>query len=193
MRQVNLVDDQDKVIGHMSLLEAHKGGGKKHQAVSLFLFHCDQNGHFKLLLQQRSDQKIVGKKQWANTLCANLSPKEDHLSCLKRRALEELGIRWQNNWSMTKIMVFDYQVECEKGYSENEIDHLFVTVLNDQELKKLLIKPNIDEVNDYLWLDWAKIKAGDFEEMKLTPWFALFMKNQEIIKNIDKALNSCQK
>lgn len=193
MRQVNLVDDQDKIIGQTSLIDAHRGKGKKHQAVSLFLFHQKKTGEFELLLQQRSKEKIVGNLQWANTLCANLSPSEDHLSCLKRRVWEELGFKWQNSWSLEKFMVFDYQVACDNNFSENEIDHLFISILSDNDFKKLQIRPNIEEVFDFAWENWNVILNQGVPEKKLTPWFSLFLGNKEIITKINQFLNLCQK
>lgn len=133
MRQVNLVNAQDEIIGHTDLLDAHRGDGKKHQAISLFLFHKNSNGGFELLIQQRSAQKIVGATAWANTLCANLIPAEDHMTCLKRRMLEELGVKWQDNWLVDEVGILDYQVACENGFSENEMDHFFVLVLEDDQ------------------------------------------------------------
>jgi isopentenyldiphosphate isomerase len=134
MRQVNLVNEADQIIGQTDLLDAHRGFGKKHQAISLFLFHKNKTAGFDLLLQQRSAAKIVGALQWANTLCANLIPGEDHLACLKRRVVEELGFAWQDSWYLKEVVVLDYQVKCENGFAENEIDHFFVGILDDSAL-----------------------------------------------------------
>jgi len=188
MRQVNLVNDQDEIIGQADLLDAHRGNGQKHQAVSLFLFHKKTDGSFEILLQQRSREKIVGNLQWANTLCANLSPGENHEFCLKRRLFEELGINWQGNWQLNKIMVFDYQIACEKGFSENEIDHLFVTVLDEKQFLQLKVNANPQEVLDYVWLDWQMVKEQKVAGRKLTPWFDLFLNNEEITEKIDQVL-----
>lgn len=193
MRQVNLVNSADEIIGQTDLLDAHRGSGKKHQAISLFLFHQEKTGDFKLLLQQRSQNKIVGALQWANTLCANLMPEENHLDCLKRRVFEELGFKWQTNWFLKKIAILDYQVACENGFAENEIDHFFVAVLNDSEVTQLKISSNSQEVSDVVWLDWALVKNKTVGERVLTPWFDLFLNKQEIIKQIDQALILWQK
>ncbi len=193
MRQVNLVNSADEIIGQTDLLDAHRGSGKKHQAISLFLFHQEKSGNFKLLLQQRSQNKIVGALQWANTLCANLAPEENHLNCLKRRVFEELGFKWQANWFLKKIAVLDYQVACENGFSENEVDHFFVAVLNDSEVAQLKISSNPQEVLNTVWLDWTSVKNKTVGERTLTPWFNLFLNHQEIIKQIDETLQIWQK
>lgn len=193
MRQVNLVNKNDKIIGQADLLDAHRGDGKKHQAISLFLFRETQEGKFELLLQQRSIKKIVGAMQWANTLCANLNPREDHLACLKRRVFEELGFKWQENWYLKKAIVLDYQVLCENGFCENEIDHFFVSVLGDREASGLEVLPNIEEVANFIWLDWQSVKNKQVGERALTPWFNLFLNRQEVIKKIDGVLEIWQK
>lgn len=193
MRQVNLVNDRDEVVGQTDLLDAHRGKGKKHQAISLFLFHQKSEDNFELLLQQRSKEKIVGAMQWANTLCANLIPGEDHLACLKRRVFEELGFKWQENWHLEKAATLDYQVSCENGFCENEIDHFFVTVLNDQDFAKLKISLNSQEVADFVWLDWSSVKNKIVGERKLTPWFNLFLDDQKIINQIDEVLKLWKK
>lgn len=188
MRQVNLVNDQDEVIGQADLLDAHRGKGMKHQAVSLFLFQRKANGQFALLVQQRSKEKIVGAMQWANTLCANLEPGEDHLASLKRRAFEELGIKWQAEWPLEKAMIFDYQIPCENGFCENEIDHIFVSVLDEKLFSELETSPNPNEVVNVDLVGWNDLKLKQAGEKELTPWFNLFLDNPEIIKKIDQVL-----
>lgn len=188
MRQVNLVNDQDQIVGHKDLVEAHRGNGLKHQAISLFLFCKRDDGVFDLLLQQRSSKKIVGALQWANTICANLIPGENHLQAIERRLFEELGITWNNNLPLKEVMVFDYQIPCEDGFCENEIDHIFVSVLNEKQLSGLEISPNLDEVVDYALIDWELVKAKKLENRELTPWFNLFISTPKIIGEIDRVL-----
>lgn len=193
MRQVNLVDAEDKVIGQTDLLDAHRGDGKKHQAISLFMFRENREGEFELLLQQRSSKKIVGAMQWANTLCANLNPGEDHLICLKRRVFEELGFKWQANWSLKKAIILDYQVACERGFAENEIDHFFVSVVGEKEASKLKVLPNVEELADFVWLNWQIVKSKQIGDRALTPWLSLFLDKQEVVNKIDEVLEIWQK
>lgn len=188
MRQVNLVNHIDEVIGQTDLLDAHRGDGKKHQAVSLFLFQKKTNGSFELLIQQRSSKKIVGALQWANTLCANLLPGENHWQALDRRLFEELGIRWNNVGLLKKVMVFDYQIPCENGFCENEIDHIFTSVLDEKLVSNLEISPNPDEVAAIDWVNWNDIKLKQVRGKRLTPWFNLFLDNQSLIKKINEVL-----
>ncbi len=193
MRQVNLVNSEDKIIGQTDLLDAHRGDGKKHQAVSLFLFRKNKNGEFELLLQQRSGQKIVGAMQWANTLCANVVPGENHSQTLRRRLVEELRIDLNQIGTVKEFMVFDYQVSCEDDFCENEIDHLFISILNEKASANLEISPNLDEVSAIDWENWNDLKLKKIGEKKLAPWFNLFLGTTEIIKKIDQSLILWQK
>jgi isopentenyl-diphosphate delta-isomerase len=193
MRQVNLVNSADEVVGQTDLLDAHRGFGKKHQAISLFLFRHRADGGLELLLQQRSKHKIVGTLQWANTLCANLIPGENHLFCLKRRLKEELGIVWQEDWLLQEALVLDYQVACENGFAENEIDHIFVGLISKEKTDRLLIVPDALEVLNFEWLDWQLVKQKQFTAKKITPWFALFLNQKTVLTKIEQILQTWQK
>ena len=185
--QVNLVDENDQIIGVLDKLEAHRGNALLHQAISLFLFHKKTDRSMELLLQQRSDKKIVGALQWANTLCANVRPKETHQECLLRRAREELGIDWQNSWNLQEVDVFKYQVICNSKFSEHELDHIFVTVLDDHDFKELKLKLNPDEVKNIAWIDWQKVKKQNLDNREITPWFKIFLENSNLIKKIEES------
>lgn len=185
--QVNLVDENDQIIGVLDKLEAHRGNALLHQAISLFLFHKKTDGLMELLIQQRSDKKIVGALQWANTLCANVRPKETHQECLLRRVREELGIEWQNSWDLQEVDVFKYQVICNSKFSEHELDHIFVTVLDDYDFEKLKLDLNPDEVKNIAWVDWQEVKKQNLEIKEFAPWFKIFLENSDLIKKIEES------
>jgi isopentenyl-diphosphate delta-isomerase len=187
MIQVNLVNEQDEVVGSCDLLDAHRGDGLRHQAISLFLFRQDCSGTWQLLLQQRSKHKIVGAGKWANTLCAHPQPGESHLACLHRRSQEELGFTCQTDWQAEEFLTFPYHVRCDEEFSENEIDHLFLIKLDEQEGRDLSLQPNHQEVAKAAFVDWSKLLTGKVT-CDLAPWFALFISNSEIIQKIDSLL-----
>lgn len=92
-----LVDTTDKIIGTTKALNGHyKKTLQLHRAFSLFLFNDK-----KLLIQQRSSDKLVFPLQWANTVCSH--PFLNHLSFIDpildsklhliKRAEYELGIK----------------------------------------------------------------------------------------------------
>ena len=189
MRIVNLVNEKDEIIGQTDLLDAHRGEGKKHQAISWFLFRKNEAGVLELLLQQRSDRKIVGATAWANTLCANVAPGETHQMCLQRRSKEELGLIWQEDWQTREVAVLDYQVACEAGFSENELDHFFVTVLNSQQAAAVRVLPNPEEVMGFQWMSWELVQSKKFADtIVIAPWFNLFLDKPQVVAAINQEL-----
>jgi isopentenyl-diphosphate delta-isomerase type 1 len=190
---VNLVNDQDEIIASADKLEAHAGKGMLHQAVSLFLFIKNENDRFELLIQKRSDKKIVGANQWANTLCGNVALGESHKECLWRRLRQELGINLSKNFrqKVKEIFVLNYQAICNQHYSEKEIDHIFALFVDNQAFKKLSIEINPQEVSELAWVDWLDlIEQKQLINKKLTPWFQLFLDNVQLKKTINRFLET---
>lgn len=161
--QVQLVDEHDAPIGVMDKLEAHRGDGKRHRAISVFLF----NAQGELLIQKRSSKKIVGALQWANTCCGNVWPGETREACAQRRLSFELGII---NVKIVPLYTFEYHLKINEGFSEWEIDEVFVGRFDS------VCTPNPDEVADWRWISKEKL---DEEIEKNTnhfaPWFLIMM------------------
>ena len=65
--RVILVDTEDRVLGSMSKVDAHRGDGVLHRAFSIHIFD-DQN---RLLMQKRASHKITFPDVWANTVCSH--------------------------------------------------------------------------------------------------------------------------
>ncbi len=167
--QVILVDSDDKKIGVMDKIEAHRGSGKLHRAISVFLF----NDRGRLLIQQRSQEKIVGAGMWANTACGNVRPQESYLGCAKRRLNEELGIVGAE---LEKVGKFQYQVSFENAFSENEIDTVFVGKYGR------CVEPNPSEVNNYSWVQFGK---NCFDGKRVAPWVGVIFNNDEIYQSLE--------
>ena len=146
------------------------------------------------MVQQRSEQKIVGAGQWANTLCANLKPGESHRQCLERRVFDELGVKWQKSWLATDVYCLRYQVACKIAWSENEIDHFFILSLADSARRELDLSLNPSEVQNIAWLSWQQLKTSpDSIDLDFTPWFKLFLQKPALLKAIDDYLNHSNK
>lgn len=137
--QVILVNEHDQEIGVMDKVEAHLGEGKLHRAISVYLF----NKEGKLLLQQRSPEKITAGLQWGNTCCGNVRPNETYEECAYRRLREELGI---TNVEIKPITKFQYHVKCDERFSEHEIDTIFMGFYDGD------VTPNPHEVADIQWV-----------------------------------------
>ena len=76
------------------------------------------------------------------------------------------------------------------GFCENEIDHIFVAILNDEEFSSLKIKANSAEVASFIWMDWQEVKNYHIDNKKNTPWFNLFLGNQKINNTINQIVKN---
>ena len=175
--QVILVTEDDQPIGSMDKVEAHRGQGKLHRAISVYLFRKDSQNleQLQLLVQQRSAKKIVGAGQWANTVCGNVRPEESYQECALRRLKEELGI---TTAQIKPLYKFRYQVACNDEFSENEIDQVFIGWYDGK------IDPNLDEVQTTDWVDWPEIlderKGQHYLDKILAPWFLIMLEDKQL-------------
>lgn len=162
---VTLVDEKDNVVGEMNKVEAHRGDGVLHRASSVFLFRKNHSSQkIELLLQKRSENKIVGAHQWGNTVCGNVWPTENYLDCAERRLQNELGIDTSELLLLEDVYNFSYHVRCNEEFSEREIDHVFFALPQNNEL---IILPSSQEVSDYLWVEWNDLMSNvDFLGIK---------------------------
>jgi isopentenyl-diphosphate delta-isomerase len=154
-----LVDKNDKEIGTMEKIEAHKKA-KLHRAFSIFVF----NSKNEMLLQQRAKTKYLCPGLWTNACCSHPRPKEDTEQAAYRRLKEEMGF----NCKLKEITSFIYKAEFENGLTEHEFDHVFVGTYNGK------IKPDKKEV-----CDWKFVSIDDLlKDVKehtdnYTPWFKI--------------------
>lgn len=168
--QVVLVDERDNQIGVFDKIEAHRGAGKRHRAISAFLF----NAQGELLMQQRSVKKIVGALQWSNTCCGNVWPNESRLECAHRRLKVELGI---TEASVKPLYIFEYHVPANAEFSEWEVDEVFVGKYEGNVL------PNPDEVKAYRWVSQKEIDTWIGRQDKtLAPWFEIMYRDVRLQK-----------
>lgn len=167
--QVTLVTENDEVIGSMDKVEAHRGEGKLHRASSVFLFKHKDDGRLQLLVQKRSDKKIVGAGQWANTVCGNVWPGESYEECARRRLQFELGL--SEDIPLEKVATFRYQAQCNQEFSENEVVHVFAGWFDGTP------QPNPDEVADWELVEWEEISTDD---SRWAPWFKLFISDPQV-------------
>ncbi|MBI5151538.1 MAG: isopentenyl-diphosphate Delta-isomerase [Candidatus Pacebacteria bacterium] len=166
--QVQCVDEHNTPTNVMDKLEAHRGDGKRHRAVSVFLL----NSTGELLIQKRSAKKIVGALQWANTCCGNVWPGETYEQCAQRRLRKELGI------TRAKIMpayTFEYHLRCNDKYSEWEMDRIFV----GRYRGKLTLDP--EEVLDALYISQEKLEINMRNNPEdFSPWFHLILRDPRL-------------
>jgi len=160
---VILVDRNDKKMGIMPKMEAHKKGAL-HRAFSVFIF----NNNNELMLQKRNKNKYHSPSLWTNTCCSHQRDEESNTGAGKRRLLEEMGFCVELN----VIGSFIYNIQFDNGLIEHELDYILVGKYNGN------VKINTDEVDDWKWLSLDNIK----DDIKVRPnnyteWFKIIIEN----------------
>ena len=161
-----LVDDQDNEIGSCEKVDCHLGQGKLHRAFSVFLF----NPEGKVLLQQRSENKMLWGGYWANSCCSHPRLGESTDDAAIRRIQEELGV----NCELQYLYKFVYHATFGEAGSEHENCWVYAGHFNGQinvneyeiaatrfvtpgELTAELAT-NGDNYSPWLKLEWARIQ-----------------------------------
>jgi isopentenyl-diphosphate delta-isomerase len=159
--QVVLVDSNDKAMGTMEKLEAHKKG-LLHRAISVFIF----NDKKELLLQRRAFDKYHSGGLWTNTCCSHPYPNEKIIDAANRRLEEEMGIIT----SLKKCFDFVYHAKLENDLIEHEYDHVFVGFSNQTP------HLNLVEASSFKWLSMDEIKSEIVKHPhEYTEWFKLLI------------------
>jgi isopentenyl-diphosphate delta-isomerase len=168
VEKVILVDKNDKQVGLMPKLEAHKKG-VLHRAFSIFIF----NSKYELLLQKRASSKYHSGGLWTNTCCSHPREGEDILDAANRRLDEEMGIKT----SLRKVYDFIYKAELDNQLTEHEFDHVFYGVFdNDPILNK-------NEAEDFKWVDMETLNNDIIKnEDNYTVWFKIAFEYCKILK-----------
>ncbi|MFL2956606.1 MAG: hypothetical protein CND29_01135 [Marine Group II euryarchaeote MED-G36] len=199
-----LVDSNDNVTGKISKLDCHYAEGSLHRAFSVLIF--DSEG--KLLIQQRSSEKITFPGVWANSCCSHPldidGENQDAVDGVKeaaRRKLEqELGISRNvtNSWDFHHIGRFEYQCRWNDEWIEREIDHVMI-VKADVELNY-----NRNEIQAAEWISREELAnmmehKGRWKNQLIAPWFEQIIANffpngssiDDIIKNPQPDIIRC--
>lgn len=167
---VILVDENDKQLGTMEKIQAHREA-KLHRAFSVFIL----NNNNELLLQRRALNKYHSPGLWTNTCCSHPRPNENSVDAAKRRLTEEMGISCE----LKELFSFIYKTEFENGLTEHEFDHVFIGHFSDS------FTFNQHEVAETKWQSLNSIR----EELLLSPnkftsWFKICF--EEFLEKFDQ-------
>ncbi len=177
-----LVDKNDEVIGTKSKLECHYKSGYRHRAFSVVIF--DEVG--RMLVQQRSKEKITFPGVWANACCSHPLDFENEnngessgiINAAVRKLEQELGIPTTvtRDWEFKFIGKFEYSCRWSIDWIEKEIDHVLVVQANCE------VKVNDNEINEIMWLTEPDIidmmeGNGKWENQLIAPWFRMIWKH----------------
>lgn len=170
---VVLVDEQDREIGQLEKIEAHRLG-LLHRAFSVLIF----NSNGELLLQQRATHKYHSPLLWTNSCCSHPRPEETIAAAAKRRLQEEMGL----NATLKPAFSFLYEVKLDQGLTEHELDHVIFGYTND----KPTINP--DEVASFKWITIDQlIQELEKNRESFTVWFQILL--DQHLEKIIKAAN----
>ena len=157
--KVILVDENDTQVGLMPKLEAHQKG-LLHRAFSVFIF----NSNHQLLLQKRAVSKYHSGGLWTNTCCSHPREGEETINAANRRLIEEMGIKT----NLRKVFHFIYKAELDNELTENEFDHVFYGLYNEDPII------NIEEVDDFKWIDMETLNNDiAINGQNYTVWFKI--------------------
>lgn len=171
---VVLVDSTDHQTGLMEKLDAHRGKGMLHRAVSVLLYRT-RHGETEVLLQQRSHKKPLWPLYWSNTVCTHPRNSETPVNCARRRLQEEMGIA-DVSLKVTFLFTLLYQAKYDETLSEHELDHVFVGEWDGEYFI------NRDEVDRAKWIklddliDDITIHASIY-----TPWLIRIIKHNDAL------------
>jgi isopentenyl-diphosphate delta-isomerase len=172
-----LVDESDAVTGSASKADCHHGEGVLHRAFSILIF----NSEGRLLLQQRSSEKITFPGVWANTCCSHPLHCELELEtqdamgvkrAAQRKLEQELGIPetgapLEDMVFMTRML---YRARANAEWVEHEMDHI-ICLRADAEPA-----PNPNEIAETRWVTQAELRDLLNSEL-IGPWFRLIAEN----------------
>ena len=168
-----LVDENDNETGSCEKVECHLGQGKLHRAFSVFLF--DPEG--RVLIQQRSANKMLWGGYWANSCCSHPRLGESTEDAAHRRMREELGASSE----LTYLYKFVYHAEF--GDIGSEYEHCWVfaghfdgkTDIDPEEIAATkLVTPddltkelatNGDQYSPWLKLEWERIRKDFLDQI----------------------------
>ena len=191
------VDENDRVIDSVSKIDCHRGKGIRHRAFSVLIFDSED----KLLMQQRSSEKITFPGIWANSCCShpldieneNGDPVEGVIHASKRKMLQELGIPLEvsSNWEFNHIGRFEYSCRWDDDWIEHEIDHVLIVRASPN------LSINRNEIKDTKWLNHQEIiemleGENEWKDAIVAPWFRMIWKHfiEPHYPNMDALLSS---
>lgn len=158
--QVILVDEQDRPLGTLAKLAAHRDA-VRHRAFSVFL--RDSAGN--VLLQSRAGTKYHSPGLWSNACCGHPRPGEEPLAAAQRRLFEEMGLRVL----LKPAGTLNYAATLPGGWHENEVVHLFTGVTDDDP------RPAPEEVASWRRIPPASLRAAtQVEAEAFTAWFTIY-------------------
>ena len=142
MELLEIVDENDSVIGVKSRAECHGNPQYTHRVAHVLLF----NSSGELLLQKRSMKKDLEPGKWDSSVGGHLEVGESYLQAALREMQEELGIEGH---TLEELYQYQYRDEIQSQnvasfktvwdgdieYNKDEIDQVSFWTINDIQSK----------------------------------------------------------
>lgn len=158
--QIILVNSQDEAIGQIGKIEAHRGKGQLHRAITVVLF----NPQGQVLITKRSTKKPLWPLYWDAACSTHPWIDEDCIGAAKRRLPFEIGLDVLEV-KLSDAGSYEYHAVYNQEWSENEINHIVVGKIGTQP------KLNFDEVIEFEWLQVEQV-VDEIQKNKrpYAPW-----------------------
>jgi len=161
--QVILVDADDRPLGTIGKLEAHRRG-LRHRALSVIV----RDRHNRLLMQQRAAEKYHSGGLWTNTCCSHPRPGEETEAAAQRRLAEEMGF----TCPLSLLFSTHYRADVSNGLIEDEIVHVFGGRFDGTPA------PDPREVSSWCWKAADEVARDvDARPHLYTVWFCEYRRN----------------
>ncbi len=159
---VVLVDDADRELGTMDKVEAHRGAGRLHRAITCLLF--DDQGH--LLFARRAPDKPLWPGFYDATVATHPLPSEDSVSATQRRIQEELSVQ---PYDVIRLSDINYHAQYNEDWSEREVCAVLLARFEGSP------KPVMTEIDDVVPVSATEL-AAFLHQNPIAPWFQLAWK-----------------
>jgi isopentenyl-diphosphate delta-isomerase len=154
------VDAQDNIIGYETKEKCHRGKGLLHRAFSIFIF----NDQGQLLLQRRSEKKLLWPLFWSNSVCSHPRKGESYEMAALRRIREELGFET----ALCSLFSFQYKAGYQNIGTESEMCSVFIGKSNG------ILRPDPNEIADLKYVNLESLDEDILcQAHRYTPWFRM--------------------
>lgn len=155
-----VVDQKDNIIGYENKIKCHEDEGILHRAFSILIF----NDQKQLLLQKRSNQKLLWPLYWSNSVCSHPHPGESYKEGAIRRLKEELGL----TTGLTLLYKFQYQARFKNIGAEKEMCCVYIGKTNGT------VRANPEEIAEWKYVNREMLNNHVMNRPQLyTPWFKM--------------------
>lgn len=163
LKNILIIDKNDNIIDTADKVSIHRKG-LLHRAFSILIFNRQQ----QLVLQRRAMSKYHSAGLWTNTCCGHPFNEKSIIKYAQQRLKEEMGM----NCDLIFTFKFAYHSTLENGLIENEIDHVFIGITEQEPIL------NLEETDSYMWVNEIDLRNDiQIHPEKYTIWFRIILEH----------------